>query len=158
MSINRRQFLQAALAAGASAPFVRFSSLMPMVKRTPTGLSYIVFDNVQLYPFHNRIPSFEFELENWSDYRRGVRDAEQIVFGKVRAPVEIAYANRIQENMRRVQSDDGSEESIYYSYSVPRVAYGPVDAEVLRVWADGEPVDPAMLNMHRIKRREELYA
>ena len=79
--MNRRSFIQSILAAGAAAPFVRFGSLMQMVRRTPAGIVYLTIENLDLSQFGNRVPEIVFEsLDRYSyaadvPYSDGAADA-----------------------------------------------------------------------------------
>lgn len=134
--ITRRAFLASILAAGSAPALVRAASIMPMVRRTPTGLCYVVFDSLDLTPFGNRVPEFSFEIDGG-----GVE-----TFGRARvAPDFVLYGGIIE---RRDVTDevhgDGVIRTVTYSYRTEQLVLDRIDGEIVRAWADGQEINPAL--------------
>ena len=127
--MKRRAFLQACLAAGASAPFVRFGSLMPMVRRSPAGVIYLSLDNLDLGQFGNHVPHFE---TTWGE-------------GPITTyPTLTGGIWEIADSIDVTSINDSPGAGTVYSYEARGLILGPFDSPPERILADGKEFHPSV--------------
>lgn len=128
--MNRRGFLQTCIALSAAPALVRAESLMPMVRRTPTGLCYVVISDLHLADFGNAVPDFTMECFA----RQG-----PTVFGYARVAGRIVSASGITERKWMTEHRPDGSSLVTYDYSAKRIVLAvPPGAEVGKLWANGK--------------------